>query len=39
MYVRHGHSLAQIREGGAVPHEQIPVPGVNSGANVEDPGP
>ena len=33
-----GRSLAQIR-GGAVPPEQVPVPGVNSGVNVGDPGP
>ena len=33
-----GRSLAQIRRG-AVPHEQVPVPGVNSGVNVVDPGP
>ena len=33
-----GRSLAQIRRG-AVPHQQVPVPGVNSGINVVDPGP
>ena len=33
-----GRSLAQIHRG-AVPHEQVPVPGVNSGVNVVDPGP
>ena len=33
-----GRSLAQIRRG-AVPHEQVPIPGVNSGVNVVDPGP
>ena len=37
--VTQGRSLNQIRGGGAVPPEQVPVPGVNSGVNVGDPGP
>ena len=36
--INQGRSLAQIRRG-AVPHEQVPVPGVNFGVNVVDPGP
>ena len=38
LIVPQGRSLGQIRRG-AVPHEQVPVPGVNSGVNVVDPGP
>ena len=38
MFIVQGRSLAQIHGGGSDP-EKVPVPDVNSGVNVGDPGP